>query len=223
VNRMRQVTAEFLGSALLAMIVVGSGIAAQKLSPHQGGLELLENDLCTVAGLYFLISVFSEISGAHFNPIISFTDVLLGKGSLARALYYLPAQVVGCISGTLVANTMFGLKTFELSRHQRFSSPHLLSELIATAGLVLVIFGLMRRGKRSQIASSVAAYVGAGYFFTSSTCFANPAIAVGRMFSNSFAGIAPSSVLPFIFAEVGGAMVAVGIVAFVFPKGEVDE
>jgi len=218
VERARQLVSEYLGSALLALTVVGSGIAAQKLSPHNTGLQLLENSVVTAAGLYVLINVFGPLSGAHFNPVVSFADVMLGKNSLARALSYCPVQVAGCISGSLVANILFGLPVAELSTHQRCSGPHFVSEVIATAGLVMVIFVLARNGSHQRTASSVACYIGAAYFFTSSTSFANPAIVVGRMFSNSFAGIAPSSAPGFVLAEVIGGLLGVALVSFLYPR-----
>ena len=217
-NRLRELSAEFLGSAFLAAIVIGSGIAAQQLSPNQIGLQLLENTAATVAGLYVLINVFGPVSGAHFNPIVSFADVALGTNTLRRAFSYLPAQVAGCSLGALAANAMFSLPLFQISTHHRATSPHFLSEIIATAGLVLVIFALSKNGGEKKIAGSVASYIGAAYFFTSSTSFANPAIAVGRMFSNSFAGIAPSSVPAFVIAEIIGGVLAVLLVRFLFPR-----
>jgi arsenate reductase len=218
VNRLRELSAEFLGSAFLAAIVIGSGIAAQQLSPDQIGLQLLENTAATVAGLYVLINVFGPVSGAHFNPIVSFADVALGTNTLRRAFSYLPAQVAGCSLGALAANAMFSLPLFQISTHHRATSPHFLSEIIATAGLVLVIFALSKNGGEQKIAGSVASYIGAAYFFTSSTSFANPAIAVGRMFSNSFAGIAPSSIPAFVIAEIIGGILAVLLVRFLFPR-----
>ena len=213
-NRLRELSAEFIGSALLTAIVIGSGIAAQQLSPNQIGLELLENTAATVAGLYILINVFGPISGAHFNPIVSFADVVIGKNTLNRALAYLPAQVAGCALGALTANAMFALPLFQLSTHHRATSSHLLSETIATAGLLLVIFALSKNGGEQNI--------GAAYFFTSSTSFANPAICVGRMFSNTFAGIAPSSVPAFIGAEIIGGVLAVLFVKFLFPEKTIN-
>ena len=221
-NRLRELSAEFIGSAFLTAIVIGSGIAAQQLSSNQIGLELLENTAATVAGLYILINVFGPISGAHFNPIVSFADVVLGKNTLNRALAYLPAQVAGCALGALTANAMFALPLFQLSTHHRATTPHLLSETIATAGLLLVIFALSKNGGEQKIAGSVASYIGAAYFFTSSTSFANPAISVGRMLSNSFAGIAPSSVPAFVLAQIIGGLLAVLFVKFLFPEESIS-
>ena len=213
----RRLLAEFLGSALLAAIVVGSGIAAQQLSPGNVGLELLQNALVTGAGLFAIILIFGALSGAHFNPVVSFVDAALGGISWTDATAYLPAQVLGCISGAMAANVMFSLSTVSISTHHRATGPHLLSEIIATAGLLLVIFALARAGKTAYTPAAVGAYITAAYFFTSSTSFANPAITIGRMFSNSFAGIAPSSVLPFIAAQLVGALCAVLLIKLLYP------
>ena len=196
----RRLFAEFLGSALLAAIVIGSGIAAQQLSPGNIGLELLQNALVTGAGLFALILIFGALSGAHFNPVVSFVDAAFGGISWRDAAAYLPAQVAGCIAGAVTANVMFSLKAVSISTHHRATGPHLFSEVIATVGLILVIFALARNHKSAYTPAAVGAYITAAYFFTSSTSFANPAITVGRMFSNTFAGIAPSSVAPFVVA-----------------------
>ena len=209
----RRLVAEFLGSALLAAIVIGSGIAAQQLSPGNTGLELLQNALVTGAGLFAIILVFGGLSGAHFNPVVSFVDAAFGGISWRDATAYLPAQVAGCMTGAVAANVMFSLRAVSISTHHRASGPHLFSEVIATAGLVLVIFALARNDKSAYTPAAVGAYITAAYFFTSSTSFANPAITVGRMFSNTFAGIAPSSVPAFVVAQVvGGALVLVLVV-----------
>ncbi len=206
----RVLLAEFLGSAFLAAVVVGSGIAAQTLSPGNVGLELLENAAATAAGLYAIILMFGAISGGHFNPVVSLVDASFGGLTWRRALAYIPAQVAGCIAGAVVANVMFSLAAVSISTHHRASPAHLLSEVIATLGLVLVIFALARTRRSSTAPAAVSAYIGAAYFFTSSTSFANPAISVGRMFSNTFAGIAPASVPPFVIAQlVGGALAIV--------------
>jgi glycerol uptake facilitator-like aquaporin len=213
----RRLFAEFLGSALLAAVVVGSGIAAQQLSPGQVGLELLQNALVTGAGLFAVILIFGPLSGAHFNPVVSFVDAAFGGISWRDAAAYLPAQVAGCITGAIVANVMFSLDAVTLSTHHRATGPHLLSEVIATVGLVLVIFALARSDKTAYTPAAVGAYITAAYFFTSSTSFANPAITIGRMFSNTFAGIAPSSAPWFIVAQVVGGIVAVGLVVLLYP------
>ena len=213
----RRLLAEYLGSGLLAAIVIGSGIAAVQLSPGDVGLELLENALVTGAGLFAIILMFGVVSGAHFNPVVSFVDAAFGGISLRDALAYLPAQVLGCISGAILANVMFSLPAVSISTHHRATGPHLLSEVVATVGLLLVIFALARSERSSITPAAVGAYITAAYFFCSSTSFANPAITIGRIFSNSFAGIAPSSVLPFIGAQIVGGIVAVGLIAVLYP------
>jgi glycerol uptake facilitator-like aquaporin len=213
----RRLLAEFLGSALLAAVVIGSGIAAQQLSPGNPGLELLQNALVTGAGLFAIILIFGPVSGAHLNPVVSLADAAFGGISWRDAAAYLPVQVAGCVVGAMAANVMFALPTVTISTHHRSSGPHLFSEVIATAGLLLVIFALARSGKSAYTPAAVGAYITAAYFFTSSTSFANPALTVGRMFSNTFAGIAPSSVGPFIGAQVVGAVAAVGLVRILHP------
>ncbi len=213
----RRFLAEFLGSAFLAAIVVGSGIAAQNLSPDNVGLQLFENAAATATGLFAVILMFGAISGGHFNPVISFVDAWFGGVSWRHAAAYLPAQVLGCISGAIVANAMFAAAAISISTKHRASGPHWLSEVVATVGLVLVIFALARTGRSNLAPAAVGAYIGAAYYFTSSTSFANPAITVGRMFSNSFAGIAPSSVPSFISAQVVGGVAAIAILWALYP------
>jgi arsenate reductase len=213
----RRLTAEFLGSAFLAAVVIGSGIAAQRLSPGQTGLELLENAAATAAGLYAIILMFGPVSGGHFNPVVSFADAVFGGLSWRGAAAYLPAQVAGCTAGAVVANLMFALPAVSISTKHRASGAHFLSEVIATLGLLLVIFALARSGRARTAPAAVGAYIGAAYWFTSSTSFANPAITVGRMFSDTFAGIAPSSVLSFIGAQVIGGVLAVGAIKALYP------
>lgn len=208
------------------MVVVGSGIAAQQLSAGQTGLELLENAIATGTGLVAIILIFGSVSGAHFNPVVSFVDAAFGGITFRDAVAYLPVQIAGCITGAIGANVMFALKTVSISTHQRATGPHLFSEVIATAGLLLVIFALARNGRSSVTPAAVGAYIAAAYFFTSSTSFANPAITIGRMFSNTFAGIAPSSVLAFIGAQIVGAACAVLLVKALYPgltKTEAEE
>ena len=211
----RRLVAEFLGSALLAAVVIGSGIAAQQLSPGQTGLELLENAAATAAGLYALILMFGPVSGAHFNPAVSFADAGFGGLSWRDAVAYLPVQVGGCITGAVLANIMFNQAAVTISTKHRASGAHFVSEIVATAGLLLVIFALARTGRAATAAAAVGAYIGAAYFFTSSTSFANPAITVGRMFSNSFAGIAPSSAPSFIAAQIVGAALVFALIKLV--------
>jgi arsenate reductase len=213
----RKLFAEYLGSLLLAAIVIGSGIAAQTLSPNATGLELFENAAATGVGLFVLIATFGPISGAHFNPVISFVDAAFGGISWRTASSYLVAQVAGCTSGVVLANLMFSRPAISLSTDHRATTAHGLSEMVATAGLVLVIFALAKAKRSSLAPAAVGAYIASAYFFTSSTSFANPAIVVGRMFSNTFAGIAPSSAPLFVAAEVIGGLIGFGLVKMLYP------
>jgi arsenate reductase len=213
----RRLTAEFLGSGFLAAVVIGSGIAAQRLSPGDTGLELLENAAATAAGLFAVILMFGPVSGAHFNPVVSFADAAFGGLRWRDAAAYLPAQVAGCAAGAVAANLMFAEAAVSISVKHRATGPHFLSEVIATAGLILVIFSLARSGRARSAPAAVGAYIGAAYFFTSSTSFANPAITIGRMFSSSFAGIAPSSVPAFIGAQVIGGIAGAAIIKALYP------
>ena len=219
----RRLLAEYLGSALLAAVVIGSGIAAQTLSPGAAGLQLLENAAATGAGLFAIILMFGAVSGAHLNPVISFVDAAFGGLSWRHASAYLPAQVAGCVSGAVLANLMYSRAAISISTKHRASAAHFLAEVVATAGLVLVIFALARTRRSVATPAAVGAYIGAAYFFTSSTSFANPAIAVGRMFSDTFAGIAPSSVPPFVAAEVVGGLVAFLLIKALYPGVTHDE
>jgi glycerol uptake facilitator-like aquaporin len=214
----RRLLAELLGSAFLAAVVIGSGIAAQRYSPGQTGLELLENAAATAAGLFAIILMFGPVSGGHFNPVVSFVDAAFGGLSWRDAAAYLPVQVAGCTGGAVVANLMFALPAVSISAKHRATPAHFLSEIVATLGLIVVIFALARSGRSRTAAAAVGAYIGAAYFFTSSTSFANPAIAVGRMFSDTFAGIAPSSVPAFAAAEVIGGMLAVVVIKALYPR-----
>jgi arsenate reductase len=213
----RRLLAELLGSTFLAAVVIGSGIAAQRLSPGQTGLELLQNAAATAAGLYAIILMFGPISGGHFNPVVSFADAAFGGLSWRDAAAYLPAQVAGCIAGAVAANLMFALPAVTISTKHRASAAHFLSEVIATLGLLLVIFALARSGRARSAPAAVGAYIGAAYWFTSSTSFANPAITIGRMFSDTFAGIAPDSVLSFIGAQIIGGALAVVVIKTLYP------
>jgi arsenate reductase len=213
----RRLAAELLGSAFLAALVIGSGIAAQRLSPGDTGLELMENAAATAAGLFAIIVMFGAVSGAHLNPVVSFADAALGGISWRDAAAYLPAQVAGCVTGAVAANLMFGLPAVSISVKERATGAHALSEVIATAGLLLVIFALARTGRAATAPAAVGAYIGAAYWFTASTSFANPAITVGRMFSNTFAGIAPSSAPAFIVAQAGGAIAGILIIRLLYP------
>jgi glycerol uptake facilitator-like aquaporin len=213
----RRLLAEFLGSAFLAAIVIGSGIAAQNLSPGNVGLQLFENAAATGAGLFAIILMFGSVSGAHFNPIVSFVDAGFGGISWKHAAAYLPFQTLGCIVGAILANAMFSEAALSISTKHRASGPHWLSEVVATVGLILVIFALARTDRSHFAPAAVGAYIGAAYFFTSSTSFANPAITVGRMFSNTFAGIAPSSAPSFISAQLVGGLAAFGLIWVLYP------
>jgi arsenate reductase len=213
----RRVLAEFLGSALLAAVVVGSGIAATRLSPGDTGLQLLENAAATATGLFAIILVFGPISGAHFNPVVSLVDAAFGGISRRDALAYIPAQVAGCVAGAVLANAMFAKAAVSIATTHRATGAHLLAEVVATAGLLLVIFSLARTGRGASAPAAVGAYIGAAYWFTSSTSFANPAITVGRMFSDSFAGIAPTSAPAYVVAQLLGGAVAVGLIRTLYP------
>jgi arsenate reductase len=213
----RRLFAEFLGSAFLAALVIGSGIAAQTLSPTDTGLQLFENAAATAAGLFAIILMFGPVSGGHFNPVVSLADASFAGISRRDALAYIPAQVAGCVTGAVVANVMFELAAVSISTHHRASPAHLFSEVIATAGLILVIFALARTKRLSLAPAAVGAYIGAAYFFTSSASFANPAITIGRMFSNTFAGIAPASVPGFVVAQLVGGVLAVLCVRVLYP------
>ena len=214
----RRLFAELLGSGFLAAVVVGSGIAAQRLSPGETGLELLENAAATAAGLFAIILMFGPVSGGHFNPVVSFVDAAFGGLPWRDAAAYLPAQVAGCIGGAVLANLMFALPAVSISAKHRATPAHFLSEVIATLGLIVVIFALARSGRSRSAPAAVGAYIGAAYFFTSSTSFANPAITIGRMFSDTFAGIAPASAPAYIAAQVIGGALAVAVIRALYPR-----
>jgi glycerol uptake facilitator-like aquaporin len=213
----RRLLAELLGSAFLAALVIGSGIATQTLSPGDVGLQLFENAAATAAGLFTIILMFGPVSGGHYNPVVSLADATFGGIRWRDALAYMPAQVAGCILGAITANGMFSLAAISISTHHRASGAHLFSEVIATSGLLLVIFSLARTKRASTAPAAVGAYIGAAYFFTSSASFANPAISVGRIFSNTFAGIAPASVPGFIVAQLVGGVCAILAIRALYP------
>ncbi|WP_270352830.1 aquaporin [Microbacterium testaceum] len=218
---LRRAAAECVGTGLLVTVVVGSGISAQRLSPTDVGVQLLENSLTTALGLTVLILMLGPVSGAHFNPVVSLADWLLGRRARAglplRDLApYVAAQVLGGIAGTLLAGVMFDT-TPMLSGNDRATGGHLVGEVVATAGLVLLIFALARTGKGSVTAAAVGAYIGAAYWFTSSTSFANPAVTIARMFTDTFAGIAPASVAPFILAQLVGATLGLALLLVLYP------
>lgn len=221
----RRAVAEGLGTGLLVAVVVGSGIAAQRLSPGDVGLQLLENGLATALGLAVLIAVFSPVSGAHLNPVVTLADVVHARRSGGPALggrgvaVYLAAQTAGAVGGAVLANAMFGVGQ-GLSTTVRAGTGTLVGEVVATAGLVLVIFALVRTGRAGLVAPAVGAYIGAACWFTSSTSFANPAVTIGRVFSDSFAGIAPASVAPFVAAQVAGAAIGLLVAIILFAPSE---
>jgi glycerol uptake facilitator-like aquaporin len=213
----RRLLAEYLGSAFLAALVIGSGIAAQHLSPGDVGLELFENAAATGAGLFAIILMFGAVSGGHFNPVVSLVDASFGGMPWREALAYAPAQIAGCITGAIVANAMFAQALVTISTKHRASGAHLFAEIVATLGLMLVIFSLTRTRRGAAAPAAVGAYIGAAYFFTSSTSFANPAISIGRIFSNTFAGIAPSSAPGFIAAQLIGGIAAIALLRVLYP------
>jgi glycerol uptake facilitator-like aquaporin len=222
----KRLSAEALGTALLVTVVVGSGIAAATLSPTDTGLQLLENSTATALGLSVLILIFGPVSGAHFNPVVSAVDWFLTRGSGhglsgRELLPYVAAQIVGGVAGAWLANVMFDLPAVQFSMKDRLSAGHTVGEVVATAGLVLLIFALARTGRAALSAAAVGAYIGAAYWFTSSTSFANPAVTIGRMFSDTFAGIAPSSAPGFIAAQLVGGLVGLVLVRYLFPDAAV--
>ena len=218
----RRLLAEFTGTALLVTVVVGSGIAAQQLSPNDVGLQLLENSTATVFGLAVLILLFGPVSGAHFNPVVSAADWLLGRRagtgiSASHVASYTVAQITGGVVGAVLANVMFDRRVFEIATKDRITTGHLVGEVVATAGLIAVIFALARTGRAALSAAAVGAYIGAAYWFTSSTSFANPAVTIGRIFSDTFAGIAPGSAPGFIAAQIVGALLGLALIAALYP------
>jgi glycerol uptake facilitator-like aquaporin len=207
---MKKVFAEFLGTALLVAIVVGSGIMATNLS-QDVGVQLLINTISTVFGLYVLIQILAPISGAHFNPVVTMVDLIQIRTSPLTFIQYALAQSAGAITGAVLANAMFSLPLLETSTKVRSGSNLYIGEMVATAGLILVINLLVNQKNLVVIPAAVAAWIGSAYFFTSSTSFANPAVTIGRAFSDSFAGIAPECVLKFIAAQLLGALIGYGL------------
>ena len=210
--------AEGLGTALLVAGVVGSGIMASRLSPNDDGLALLENAIATGGVLVVLIATLGPISGAHFNPVVTLVDMWFGGLRRRDAAPYIGVQVGGACAGAVLANLMFGLSAVTISTHDRSGSGILLSEVVATFGLLLLILGLVRGGHSAWIAPSVAAYIIGAYWFTASTSFANPAVTVGRTLSDTFAGIAPASVPGFVVAQLVGGVLAVGATILLWPR-----
>ncbi|MEH0929771.1 MIP/aquaporin family protein [Micromonospora sp. CPCC 205558] len=218
----RRLLAEFLGTALLVTAVVGSGIMATTLSPDDVGLQLLENSIATAFALGALILIFGPVSGAHFNPVVSAADWFLGRragtGLSGRDLGgYVAAQVAGAIAGSVLANLMFDLIAVDFSAKDRAAGHLWLGEVVATTGLILLVFALARSGRAPVAPAAVGAYIGAAYWFTSSTSFANPAVTIGRAFTDTFAGIAPTSVPGFVIAQLVGLVVGLGLLAALYP------
>ena len=209
-SALNKLVAEFLGTALLVCIVVGSGIMATNLS-QDIGIQLLINTVSTVFGLMVLIQLLMPISGAHFNPVVTMINLIQKTVSFSTFIKFSIAQTAGAVTGAILANAMFNYALIETSTKIRSGSNLYLGEIIATAGLILVINLLISQEKTALIPAMVASWIGSAYFFTSSTSFANPAVTVGRIFSDSFAGIAPSSVLQFIAAQIIGALLGLGI------------
>jgi len=218
VNRTaRQALAEFLGSAGLVTAVIGSGIAAQRLSPDDVGLQLLENALVTGAALVALILAFGPVSGGHLNPVVTLADRFFGGVTNRQVAVYLPAQLAGGVVGAVVANLMFGLPAVSISTTARSAGGLRLSEAVATFGLVVLIFALVRAGRAALAPFAVGAYITAAYWWSSSTSFANPMIDLARTLSDTFAGIAPASVPMFVLMQLAGAAAGVAVVAVLYP------
>ena len=214
----RKALAEFIGTALLLIAIIGSGIAAQRLSPTDTGLQLLENAAATAAALVAIILAIGPVSGAHLNPLVTLADRFFGGVGTAETGVYVGAQVAGAVTGAVVANLMFSLPAIELSTKVRSASGLWLAEAVATFGLLLVVFGVVRSGRASVAPFAVGAYIGGAYFFTASTSFANPAVTVARTLSNTFAGIAWRSAPAFVLFQFVGAAVAVVVISVLYPQ-----
>ena len=207
---MKKLIGEYLGTLTLVAIVVGSGIMATSLS-QDVGVQLLINTISTVFGLLVLIQIFAPISGAHFNPVVTMVDLIERKVSFSQLIQYAVVQILGAISGAVLANAMFDHPLIETATKQRSGGNLYLGEVVATAGLILIINLLVKQDKLMLIPAMVAAWIGSAYFFTSSTSFANPAVTIGRTLSDSFAGIAPSCAPRFIAAQILGALIGLGL------------
>ena len=218
----RRLVAEALGTGLLVVAVIGSGIMASRLSPNDVGLELLENAAATAGALIALIWMLGAVSGAHFNPVVTLIDRSFGAISNRDTGLYIAAQITGGCLGAMVANLMFELPAVDWSTTTRSSGALWLSEVVATAGLLLVIHGCVRTGRANVVAVAVGVWIGGAYFFTSSTSFANPAVTIARTMSDSFAGIKPSSAPMFIVMQLIGAAIAFALVRFLFPREVTD-
>jgi len=213
----RRALAEFVGTAFLVAAVIGSGIAATRLSPHDTGLELLENSIITGGALVALILALQPVSAA-FNPIVTLVERGLGEVTTRDAAALIAAQFAGGILGAITANAMFDLSTVSISTHHRTGHGLWLGEVVATLGLLVIIFGAARSGRSERIAFAVGGYILAAYWFTSSTSFANPAVTVARMFSNTFAGIAPVSVIGFVLAQIVGGGIGYLLIKALYPR-----
>ncbi|MGI8527980.1 MAG: aquaporin [Geodermatophilaceae bacterium] len=213
----RRALAEFVGTAFLVTAVVGSGIAAARLSPDDAGLQLLENSLITGAALVALILALQPVSAA-FNPVVTLIERAFGALTWATAGVLIVAQILGGLLGAVVANVMFDLPAVSIAAHERSGFGMWLGEVVATLGLVLVIFGVVRSGRDQLVAFAVGGYITAAYWCTSSTSFANPAVTISRMFSDTFAGIAPSSVAMFVGMQLVGGALAYGLVRVLYPE-----
>ena len=217
----RRLLAEYIGTGLLVAVVVGSGIAATRLT-HDGALRLLVNSVVTALGLAVLIVVFIQAGGAHFNPVVTAVDWLLGRRAprrygLGQAIAVIACQVAGAIAGGALADAMFAVPVLSPSHHHRGGAPILLSEVVATAGLLFVIVSLVRTGRTQHVAWAVGAWIGAAYWFTASTSFANPAVTIGRALTDTYAGIAPVSVPAFIAAQLVGGTIGTVLAVTVYP------
>jgi glycerol uptake facilitator-like aquaporin len=214
----RRALAEAIGTALLVLAVVGSGIAAARLSPGDAGLQLLQNAAATAAALVAIILAVGPVSGAHLNPVVTLAARAFGSLTTREAVASAAAQVGGGAAGAVLANVIFGLTAVDVSSQGRSSAALWSSEVVATFGLLLVIFGVVRSGRTSAAPFAVGAYIGGAYFFTSSTSFANPAVTVARTLSDTFAGIAPASVPAFVLAQVAGAALAIAAIRALYPS-----
>jgi len=213
----RRLGAEALGTAFLIVAVIGSGIMASRLSPGDIGLQLFENAFATAGALVGLILMFGAVSGAHFNPLVTITDRMLGTVTTRDTGLYVVAQIIGGCLGAMLANVMFELPAIDLSTKHRSSGALWVSEIVATVGLLLVINGCVRSGRASAVPFAVGAWIAGAYWFTSSTSFANPAVTIARTLSDTFAGIAPSSAPMFIVMQLVGMVIAFGLIRFFYP------
>jgi glycerol uptake facilitator-like aquaporin len=214
---LRRIVSEFLGTGFLVAAVVGSGIMGERLAAGNVGIALLANTIATGAALFALILTFGPISGGHFNPAVTLVDAIERGISWSLAACYIPAQCAGAMCGAIAAHLMFGLAPISVSRHVRYGSAQAFSEFVATFGLICVIWGCTRK-RSDMVAFAVAAYITAAYWFTSSTSFANPAVTIARSFSDTFAGIRPVDVPPFLTAQLAGAIAATLLFRWLAPS-----